>query len=391
MVHAKNIRRMKRTIMTLLSVTASLALMAQKPCKIEGKVADDLKSNKIYIYVSNEKLEITEEDKDSVPVKKGKFSFEAPANGFRRIVIVPSVDNGKGVSMNQIRLLSVPGEKAVLDITREGATIGGTKFYQEWGAADKSKAEVYAKLKALQDNFAKEVEGKSDEEVKVLREKVMPQYKELVEAYRKCPDMKGNELGALMFWGILMGEPVEAYDKMDASLRDTEAGKLLKERADKQRANEEARAKEEAEAKKAEEASGEGKMFTDFECEYNGKVQKLSDYVGKGKYVLVDFWASWCGPCKAEIPNLIKVYEKYKGDKFEVLGVATWDKPKDTEKAIQQMNIPYPQIINAQKAGSDAYGIMGIPQIILFAPDGKILKRDLRGAAIEEELQKIFN
>ena len=132
-------------------------------------------------------------------------------------------------------------------------------------------------------------------------------------------------------------------------------------------------------------------MFTDFECEYNGKVQKLSDYVGKGKYVLVDFWASWCSPCKAEIPNLIKVYEKYKGDKFEVLGVATWDKPKDTEKAIQQMNIPYPQIINAQKAGSDAYGIMGIPQIILFAPDGKILKRDLRGAAIEEELQKIFN
>ena len=229
---------MKRTIMTLLSVTASLALMAQKPCKIEGKVADDLKSNKIYIYVSNEKLEITEEGKDSVLVKKGKFSFEAPANGFRRIVIVPSVDNGKGVSMNQIRLLSVPGEKAVLDITREGATIGGTKFYQEWGAADKSKAEVYAKLKALQDNFAKEVEGKSDEEVKVLREKVMPQYKELVEAYRKCPDMKGNELGALMFWGILMGEPVEAYDKMDASLRDTEAGKLLNESADKQRANE---------------------------------------------------------------------------------------------------------------------------------------------------------
>ena len=134
-------------------------------------------------------------------------------------------------------------------------------------------------------------------------------------------------------------------------------------------------------------STAEGTMFKDFEVEG----VKFSDYIGKGKYVLVDFWASWCSPCKAEIPNLIKVYEKYKGDKFEVLGVATWDKPKDTEKAIQQMNIPYPQIINAQKAGSDAYGIMGIPQIILFAPDGKILKRDLRGAAIEEELQKIFN
>ena len=110
---------------------------------------------------------------------------------------------------------------------------------------------------------------------------------------------------------------------------------------------------------------------------------KLSDYVGKGKYVLVDFWASWCGPCKKEIPNLINVYNKYKGDKFEVLGVATWDKPNDTLKSIEQLGIPYPQMLNAQKAGSDAYGINGIPQIILFGPDGTILKRNLRGESIE--------
>ena len=130
--------------------------------------------------------------------------------------------------------------------------------------------------------------------------------------------------------------------------------------------------------------TSEGKMFKDFEAEYEGKVTKLSDYVGKGKYVLVDFWASWCGPCKAEIPNLINVYNKYKGDKFEVLGVATWDKPEDTKQAIEQLHIPYPQMLNAQKAGSDAYGINGIPQIILFGPDGKIVKRNLRGEAVEQ-------
>lgn len=129
--------------------------------------------------------------------------------------------------------------------------------------------------------------------------------------------------------------------------------------------------------------TGEGKMFKDFSAEYDGKVTKLSDYVGKGKYVLVDFWASWCGPCKKEIPNLINVYNKYKGDKFEVLGVATWDKPNDTLKSIEQLGIPYPQMLNAQKAGSDAYGINGIPQIILFGPDGTILKRNLRGESIE--------
>ena len=141
---------------------------------------------------------------------------------------------------------------------------------------------------------------------------------------------------------------------------------------------------------KIQQETGEGKMFKDFSAEYEGKVTKLSDYVGKGKYVLVDFWASWCGPCRAEIPNLIKVYEQYKGERFEVLGVATWDEPADTKQAIEQLKITYPQMLNAQKAGSDAYGIDGIPQIILFGPDGKIVKRNLRGAAIEKLLSEVL-
>lgn len=136
--------------------------------------------------------------------------------------------------------------------------------------------------------------------------------------------------------------------------------------------------------------SSEGQPFIDFEATYEGRVQRLSDYVVKGKFVLVDFWASWCGPCRAEIPNLINIYNRYKGDKFEVIGVATWDKPNDTKRAIAEMGIPYPQIMNAQKAGSDAYDIEGIPEIILFGPDGTILKRGLRGEAIEAEVKAVL-
>ena len=137
----------------------------------------------------------------------------------------------------------------------------------------------------------------------------------------------------------------------------------------------------------------EGKMFTDFTVTGDdGKEQRLSDYVGKGDYVLADFWASWCGPCRMELPNIKKIYDKYNGKGLTVIGIAVWDKPEDTRKAIEEEQIPWPQILNAGHVPTDIYGIQGIPHIILFGPDGTIIARNLRGddmaAKVDEVMKK---
>jgi len=139
--------------------------------------------------------------------------------------------------------------------------------------------------------------------------------------------------------------------------------------------------------------TAEGKKFTDFTVvqdvnDAKNSTVKFSDYVGKGKYVLVDFWASWCGPCKAEIPNLRNVYNQYKGKDFDVLSIAVWDKPEATKNAAREHGITWSQIINAQQIPTDIYGIEAIPHIMLIGPDGTILRRNLRGSQIREAVAK---
>lgn len=127
-----------------------------------------------------------------------------------------------------------------------------------------------------------------------------------------------------------------------------------------------------------------GKMFTDFEIVQDpGHPQtstvRLSDYVGKGKYILVSLWASWCEESRREIPNLKKAYEKYHGKLFDVVSIAVSDAPEYSVKAISELGINWNSIINAQSIPLELYGVRNIPDMILFGPDGTILLRGFWG------------
>ena len=140
--------------------------------------------------------------------------------------------------------------------------------------------------------------------------------------------------------------------------------------------------------------TAEGMPFVEIKGkDADGNAVALSDYVGKGNYVLLDMWASWCGPCKGEIPNLLKLHNQYKDKGLTVLGLFVWDKKENLKKAMEEEGIVWPQILSIETTeATDSYGVDGIPHIILFAPDGTILKRNLRGQdminAVDEVMKK---
>ena len=125
----------------------------------------------------------------------------------------------------------------------------------------------------------------------------------------------------------------------------------------------------------------------------DGNIRKLSDL--RGKVVLLDFWASWCGPCRRENPAVVKAYEKYNSQGFEVFSVSLDSNADKWKNAIEKDGLVWPNHVcdlqGWKNAASREYGISSIPHALLVGPDGIIIRTHLRGPALEEELEKLFN
>ena len=142
----------------------------------------------------------------------------------------------------------------------------------------------------------------------------------------------------------------------------------------------------------AQEKTAEGMPYIDITgTDAEGKRIALSDFIGKENYVLMDIWASWCGPCKGEIPNLARLHNQYKDKGLTVIGIFVWDKQENLKKAMDSEGIIWPQIFDKENKSIQMYGIDGIPHIILFSPNGTILKRNLRGDTMIKTVEEIMN
>ena len=331
--------------------------------RIDGIAPADANGQWVYLYKPS-----GQGASDSVQIANGRFTLERAVaeDGLIAHLVIPRSYN----------LSFIPEEGIIkADLAASGAT--GTPLNDEHTQKSKYRKglieEARAKLKSIRAD--KDLDDKAKEEAQEkVSDELYAKIKPLAEADLK--EHPNDAIGLIALQNLLGMEDVNV----------AKAEALLQQAGDRLRA-EESITKMVTRLRRVE-ATQAGAQFVDFEgVDDANKAVRLSDYVGKGHYVLVDFWASWCGPCRREIGHLKKVRDAYTDKGLVILGTVVWDEMEDHLKAMKELEITWPQIFNKTEA-TELYGIAGIPQIILFDPAGKIVARDLRGEEINKLLDK---
>lgn len=331
--------------------------------RIDGIAPADANGQWVYLYKPS-----GQGASDSVQIANGRFTLERAVaeDGLIAHLVIPRSYN----------LSFIPEEGIIkADLAASGAT--GTPLNDEHTQKSKYRKglieEARAKLKSIRADKNLDDKAKEEAQEKVSDE-LYAKIKPLAEADLK--EHPNDAIGLIALQNLLGMEDVNV----------AKAEALLQQAGDRLRA-EESITKMVTRLRRVE-ATQAGAQFVDFEgVDDANKAVRLSDYVGKGHYVLVDFWASWCGPCRREIGHLKKVRDAYTDKGLVILGTVVWDEMEDHLKAMKELEITWPQIFNKTEA-TELYGISGIPQIILFDPAGKIVARDLRGEEINKLLDK---
>ena len=257
-------------------------------------------------------------------------------------------------------------------------------------AALKAKYEAFQKsieapneqLQQLTDEF-KALQGDRSDEAETKRKDIVQEYdavNERIEKMRRdfIRDNRDNELPAYLVGDVYSYSYEELKELLDPSTG--YYNHPLMDRAKAQLASLEKRQP--------------GRKFAELEMnDMEGKAVKLSDYVGKGKYVLVDFWASWCGPCRQEMPMVVKSYAQYKDKGYEIVGVSFDQNGEPWKKAVGDLGMTWPQMSDLKGwecQAHEAYGVNSIPSNVLVDPQGIIMAHDLRGQGLLEKLAEIF-
>jgi len=316
---------------------------------------------------------------DSVFLADGnKFKFERAATQPRLLSVA--------IGNNKYPVILTPGEKLTLRADMhdpENYVVEGSELssaLQEFAPYKRRKDFVQDSLQAA---FAKATTNRTANEIESLRMDYLTSFKKKLADYTQQVVTFANQHQNLAgFYAISTLDP-EVAEAEILAYADEIKDKFTENRYVSQ-------FKEEAEKLKK---LAVGQPAPDFESYTpNNKAVRLADF--KGKYTLIDFWASWCAPCRQENPNIVKQYHAFKDKGFTVLGVSLDNNPGSWMRAIESDKLEWTQVSDLQAWSSDlvtTYRITAIPTSYLVDPEGKIVAKNLRGKELEDFLQKTLN
>ena len=340
---------------------------------IEGSITDTLASKPSAIIIIGNPAT---GESEKLPITEGRFTYSSPADPTSLAYVTLSFEGEEKVAHAYVMVAREAGVTRI-NLNYPESFKGG-RINNALNAFNSKNNKLIKAFYAEYDKLAAKYQG---EELEERADRLTGEYGErLTDLGRKTYlKNKDNIVGLVALQSIM------------SDLDEDELGTILEGAADFIRNDERVAAA--IEAKLAASRSAEGAMFIDFTGkDPDGNESSLADFVGKGKYVLADFWASWCGPCRQELPNIKELYEKYSDKGLVVLGVAVWDGDNSgSRKIMAEYGMEWPQIFMGEDTSpTTLYGIEGIPHIILFAPDGTILKRELRGDGMKRAVSAVM-
>ncbi|GHT66655.1 thiol:disulfide interchange protein [Bacteroidia bacterium] len=373
---------------------------------LHGNITGSVEGKKVYLYSADN----TKEALDSTLIHDSSFAFKNKVE-FPQLFIIElekDIENGEG-SHNRGKIdwpvIPVFVENSKIDISAIQDSIPsarqrliGSYSYKDIIVSGSASHDLYLKFINEKQAFDKKRSEAFNAYIDYLNPgkgiKVGPVSKGIAlvtkideagdkrNAYVKqfVKEHADNQVTAYLAETNLGSFSVEEIDALIASLSpkiiESPAGIKLTNRA--------------AEVKK----TAVGSDYADFDFEDpDGKPVKLSDHVAKGKYVLLEFWASWCGPCRADIPHLKEVYKLYHDAGYEIISVSMDEKKEDWLKALKEEQLPWLQVsdLKAFKGEfSKLYNFNGIPTCVLVSPEGKIVTRNMRGSWMDKKLIELY-